>query len=98
MGCHPELDPHCLFLSFTTDEAGQSVMFELSGPAEGYVSFALSLDKWMVSFNMTCTLSNNTDFKHLLNKKNIPCIIFESILIFLSGPKKYLQYVIVMER
>lgn len=24
-------------------------MVELSGPAEGYVSFALSLDKWMVS-------------------------------------------------
>jgi len=23
-------------------------MFELSGPADGYVSFALSLDKWMV--------------------------------------------------
>lgn len=32
-------------------------MFELSGPAEGYVSFALSLDKWMVSFFMTCTLT-----------------------------------------
>ena len=49
-GCDPESDPHCFFLSFTTDEAGQSVMFELSGPAEGYISFALSLDKWMVSF------------------------------------------------
>nr|XP_046227921.1 putative ferric-chelate reductase 1 [Scatophagus argus]XP_046227922.1 putative ferric-chelate reductase 1 [Scatophagus argus] len=45
VGCHPESDPHCFFLSFIPDE--QSVMFELSGPAEGYVSFALSLDKWM---------------------------------------------------
>ncbi|XP_067434329.1 putative ferric-chelate reductase 1 isoform X2 [Thunnus thynnus] len=47
MGCDPESDPHCFFLSFTTDEEERSVMFELSGPAEGYVSFALSLDKWM---------------------------------------------------
>ncbi|XP_071341666.1 putative ferric-chelate reductase 1 isoform X2 [Trachinotus anak] len=47
VGCRPQSDPHCFFLSFTTDEAGSSVMFELSGPAEGYMSFALSLDKWM---------------------------------------------------
>ncbi|XP_029002278.1 putative ferric-chelate reductase 1 isoform X2 [Betta splendens] len=47
VGCEPESDPRCFFLSFAADEAGQSVMFELSGPAEGYVSFALSLDKWM---------------------------------------------------
>ncbi|KAF3703414.1 putative ferric-chelate reductase 1 [Channa argus] len=47
VGCQPESDPHCFFLSFTTDEAGWSVMFELSGPAEGYISLALSLDKWM---------------------------------------------------
>uniref|UniRef100_A0A3B4XG49 Ferric chelate reductase 1 n=1 Tax=Seriola lalandi dorsalis TaxID=1841481 RepID=A0A3B4XG49_SERLL len=47
VGCHPESDPHCFFLSFTADGAGRSVMFEVSGPAEGYVSFALSLDKWM---------------------------------------------------
>ncbi|XP_058483953.1 putative ferric-chelate reductase 1 [Solea solea] len=47
VGCHPDSDPHCFFLSLTTDEAGQSVMFELSGPAEGYVAAALSLDKWM---------------------------------------------------
>ncbi|KAM9337350.1 putative ferric-chelate reductase 1 [Symphorus nematophorus] len=46
-GCQPESDPHCFFLSFTTDRQGSNVMFELSGPAEGYVSFALSLDKWM---------------------------------------------------
>ncbi|XP_022622491.1 ferric-chelate reductase 1 [Seriola dumerili] len=47
VGCHPESDPGCFFLSFTADGAGRSVMFEVSGPAEGYVSFALSLDKWM---------------------------------------------------
>uniref|UniRef100_A0A8P4GA58 Ferric-chelate reductase 1b n=1 Tax=Dicentrarchus labrax TaxID=13489 RepID=A0A8P4GA58_DICLA len=47
VGCHPESDSHCYFLSFFTDQEGQSVMFELSGPAEGYMSFALSLDKWM---------------------------------------------------
>ncbi|XP_029385463.1 putative ferric-chelate reductase 1 isoform X2 [Echeneis naucrates] len=47
VGCQPESDPHCFFLSFSNDEAGSSVMFELSGPAQGYISFALSLDKWM---------------------------------------------------
>ncbi|XP_029934643.1 putative ferric-chelate reductase 1 isoform X2 [Myripristis murdjan] len=46
-GCHPESDTHCFFLSFHSEEGGMSVMFELSGPAEGYVSFALSQDKWM---------------------------------------------------
>ncbi|XP_071780167.1 putative ferric-chelate reductase 1 [Centroberyx gerrardi] len=47
VGCCPESDSPCFFLSFTSEEAGRSVTFELSGPAEGYVSFALSLDKWM---------------------------------------------------
>ncbi|XP_059182905.1 putative ferric-chelate reductase 1 [Centropristis striata] len=47
VGCDPESDPHCFFLSFSTDEEGQSVVFEHSGPADGYLSFALSLDKWM---------------------------------------------------
>ncbi|XP_063768568.1 putative ferric-chelate reductase 1 isoform X2 [Eleginops maclovinus] len=47
VGCHPESDPACFFLSFVTDQPGSSVMFELSGPAEGYLAFALSLDKWM---------------------------------------------------
>ncbi|XP_050922681.1 putative ferric-chelate reductase 1 isoform X2 [Lates calcarifer] len=47
VGCDPESDPRCFFLSFTADEAGGSVMFEVSGPAEGYMSIALSLDKWM---------------------------------------------------
>nr|XP_006634698.1 PREDICTED: putative ferric-chelate reductase 1 [Lepisosteus oculatus] len=45
VGCDPETDPKCHFLSFAGQE--QSVVFELSGPAEGYVSFALSHDKWM---------------------------------------------------
>lgn len=44
-GCEPQNDAACHFLSFRAE--GNSVMFELSGPAEGYVSFALSLDKWM---------------------------------------------------
>ncbi|XP_029313450.1 putative ferric-chelate reductase 1 [Cottoperca gobio] len=47
VGCHPESDPHCFFLSFIADPHGTSVTFELSGPAEGYLAFALSLDKWM---------------------------------------------------
>ncbi|XP_008297813.1 putative ferric-chelate reductase 1 isoform X2 [Stegastes partitus] len=47
VGCRPESDPDCFFLSFITDASGSSVMFELSGPADGYVSFALSLDRWM---------------------------------------------------
>ncbi|XP_036378251.1 putative ferric-chelate reductase 1 [Megalops cyprinoides] len=45
VGCDPETDPLCSYLSFTPE--GQTVLFELSGPADGYVSFALSLDKWM---------------------------------------------------
>ncbi|KAJ8274443.1 hypothetical protein COCON_G00090680 [Conger conger] len=45
VGCHPETDPKCFFLSFAAVVPG--VVFELSGPAEGYVAFALSLDKWM---------------------------------------------------
>nr|XP_019956771.1 PREDICTED: ferric-chelate reductase 1-like [Paralichthys olivaceus] len=46
-GCDPK-DPHCFFLSMTTEGPNKtSVMFELSGPAEGYVSFALSWDAWM---------------------------------------------------
>ncbi|XP_042607872.1 putative ferric-chelate reductase 1 isoform X2 [Cyprinus carpio] len=44
-GCDPQNDTACHFLSFRA--LGSSVMFELSGPAEGYVSFALSQDKWM---------------------------------------------------
>ncbi|MCJ8728586.1 hypothetical protein PDJAM_G00006200 [Pangasius djambal] len=44
-GCNPENDTLCYFLSFRKVEQG--VKFELSGPASGYVSFALSTDKWM---------------------------------------------------
>lgn len=44
-GCDPELDRLCFFLAFTVQ--GSSVFFELSGPSNGYVSFALSDDKWM---------------------------------------------------
>ncbi|XP_073720343.1 putative ferric-chelate reductase 1 [Misgurnus anguillicaudatus] len=44
-GCDPQNDTSCHFLSFSNE--GTSILFELSGPAEGYVSFALSLDKWM---------------------------------------------------
>lgn len=47
-GCDPKEDPHCLFLSMATEGPDKkSVIFELSGPAEGYVAFALSLDTWM---------------------------------------------------
>ncbi|TSK34844.1 Ferric-chelate reductase 1 [Bagarius yarrelli] len=45
VGCNPENDTLCYFLSFRSVEQG--VKFELSGPAPGYVSFALSTDKWM---------------------------------------------------
>ncbi|KAM9487957.1 putative ferric-chelate reductase 1 [Clarias gariepinus] len=44
-GCNPENDTLCYFLSFR--KVKQNVKFELSGPAAGYVSFALSTDKWM---------------------------------------------------
>ncbi|XP_074508451.1 putative ferric-chelate reductase 1 [Sebastes fasciatus] len=47
-GCDPKEDPHCFFLSMTTDGPDKtSVIFELSGPAEGYIAFALSWDTWM---------------------------------------------------
>ncbi|XP_034559367.1 putative ferric-chelate reductase 1 [Notolabrus celidotus] len=46
-GCDPDKDYDCFFLSMTAEEPTQSVMFELSGPDDGYVAFALSLDTWM---------------------------------------------------
>ncbi|XP_078121138.1 putative ferric-chelate reductase 1 isoform X1 [Sander vitreus] len=47
-GCDPKEDPHCFFLSMTTEGPDKtSMIFELSGPAEGYIAFALSWDKWM---------------------------------------------------
>ncbi|CAL8292109.1 unnamed protein product [Lota lota] len=46
--CRPETQRDCFFLSFRPDATGgSSVLFELSGPAEGYVALALSLDTWM---------------------------------------------------
>ncbi|KAJ8010426.1 hypothetical protein DPEC_G00074950 [Dallia pectoralis] len=45
VGCDPESDPLCIYLSFTPEK--HTVLFELSGPLKGYLSFALSLDKWM---------------------------------------------------
>ncbi|CAK6439144.1 unnamed protein product [Pipistrellus nathusii] len=43
--CDPAAERACLFLSFTPD--GRSVTVELSGPSQGYLSFALSHDRWM---------------------------------------------------
>lgn len=43
--CDPENEPSCVFLSFTRDD--QSVVVEMSGPSEGYLSFAFSRDRWM---------------------------------------------------
>uniref|UniRef100_A0A9R1SNS0 Ferric chelate reductase 1 n=2 Tax=Cyprinus carpio TaxID=7962 RepID=A0A9R1SNS0_CYPCA len=43
--CNPSVDTNCFFLSYSA--LGQTVSFELSGPAQGYVSFALSKDEWM---------------------------------------------------
>lgn len=43
--CDPENEPSCVFLSFTRDD--QSVVVEMSGPSEGYLSFAFSRDWWM---------------------------------------------------
>ncbi|XP_049736234.1 ferric-chelate reductase 1 [Elephas maximus indicus] len=45
LNCDPEKERACVFLSFTRD--GQSVMVEMSGPSKGYLSFALSHDRWM---------------------------------------------------
>uniref|UniRef100_A0A8C1SB20 Ferric-chelate reductase 1a n=1 Tax=Cyprinus carpio TaxID=7962 RepID=A0A8C1SB20_CYPCA len=45
VGCNPSVDTNCFFLSYSA--LGQTVSFELSGPAQGYVSFALSKDEWM---------------------------------------------------
>ncbi|XP_005388845.1 PREDICTED: ferric-chelate reductase 1 [Chinchilla lanigera] len=45
LNCDPEREHACVFLSFTRD--AQSVLVEMSGPGEGYLSFALSRDRWM---------------------------------------------------
>ncbi|XP_069497640.1 ferric-chelate reductase 1 isoform X2 [Ambystoma mexicanum] len=43
--CDPQTDPKCFFLSFKAEE--DSALIEMSGPGEGYISFALSHDQWM---------------------------------------------------
>ncbi|KAI5936877.1 Ferric-chelate reductase 1 [Manis javanica] len=45
LNCDPEKEHACAFLSFTRDN--QSVMVEMSGPSNGYLSFAFSHDRWM---------------------------------------------------
>lgn len=45
LSCDPEKDHDCFFLSFMRND--QSVMIEMSGPSEGYLSFAFSHDQWM---------------------------------------------------
>lgn len=89
VGCDPESDPRCFFLSFTADEAGGSVMFEVSGPAEGYMSIALSLDKWMVSFIMKCTFSisavtTENLIHYVLSKRQNTCNTQESLLALIK--------------
>ncbi|KAM4728032.1 putative ferric-chelate reductase 1 [Anableps anableps] len=47
-GCDPGGDLNCFFLSMYEEDSQEKLMtFELSGPAEGYLAFALSMDKWM---------------------------------------------------
>ncbi|XP_047444533.1 putative ferric-chelate reductase 1 [Mugil cephalus] len=47
-GCNPVRDSHCFFLSMSTEGPDKtSVVFEMSGPQEGYMAFALSWDTWM---------------------------------------------------
>ncbi|XP_072296616.1 putative ferric-chelate reductase 1 [Eucyclogobius newberryi] len=48
-GCDPAHDANCFYLSASTQGPPEkrSVVFELSGPAEGYIAFALSWDTWM---------------------------------------------------
>ncbi|KAM5126629.1 putative ferric-chelate reductase 1, partial [Mantella aurantiaca] len=43
--CDPDRDAQCFFLSF--QKKANSMQIEMSGPAKGYLSFALSHDQWM---------------------------------------------------
>ncbi|XP_053325606.1 putative ferric-chelate reductase 1 [Spea bombifrons] len=43
--CEPENNDQCFFLSFVKEAS--TVLVEMSGPSQGYVSFALSHDQWM---------------------------------------------------
>ncbi|KAM4871624.1 ferric-chelate reductase 1 [Thomomys bottae] len=45
LNCDPVNEPACIFLSFTRHN--QSILVEMSGPSEGYLSFAFSHDRWM---------------------------------------------------
>lgn len=54
-------------------------MFELSGPAEGYVSFALSRDKWMVSF---ITADTSTLYSALVLMDDF-CLLLVLVMYFL---------------
>uniref|UniRef100_G3WM81 Ferric-chelate reductase 1 n=1 Tax=Sarcophilus harrisii TaxID=9305 RepID=G3WM81_SARHA len=47
VNCDPENEYHCFFLSF--ERKNHSVLIEMSGPNEGYLSFALSHDQWMAT-------------------------------------------------
>ncbi|KAJ8376113.1 hypothetical protein SKAU_G00066930 [Synaphobranchus kaupii] len=80
-GCNPEVEPFCFFLSFTT--VGQRTLFELSGPADGYMSFALSLDKWMGNDDVyLCVRDGNRvdiDAAHVAGRTH-PVLASESFL------------------
>ncbi|XP_060685908.1 ferric-chelate reductase 1-like isoform X3 [Hemiscyllium ocellatum] len=56
-GCDPEMDRLCFFLSFAMQNT--SVLFELSGPSNGYISFALSDDNWMGNDDMYLCIIND---------------------------------------
>lgn len=60
-GCDPAHDTHCFYLSATPEGTpGQmSVVFELSGPAEGYIAFALSWDTWMGNDDVYLCVNDN---------------------------------------
>ncbi|XP_072430686.1 ferric-chelate reductase 1-like isoform X3 [Chiloscyllium punctatum] len=55
--CDPEMDRLCFFLSFAMQNT--SVLFELSGPSNGYISFALSDDNWMGNDDMYLCIVND---------------------------------------
>lgn len=80
-GCDPQSDTSCHFLSFRKEET--SLMFELSGPAEGYVSFALSLDKWMGNDDVYLCMkdTNRVDIKAaFVSGRTHPEISSENVL------------------
>uniref|UniRef100_A0A8C2GLT1 Ferric-chelate reductase 1b n=2 Tax=Cyprinus carpio TaxID=7962 RepID=A0A8C2GLT1_CYPCA len=81
VGCDPQNDTACHFLSFSA--LGSSVMFELSGSAEGYVSFALSQDKWMGNDDVYLCIrdTNRVDIKAAyVSGRTHPIISSQNIL------------------